>query len=119
MSSGSFYLGQVKRRSENYKVYLTFPTCSVTSLIHFDRRIAWKIVQSVAVAAGRRKVIRPVPMIEKVKGERTCGNSNPAFVFGPEPGCTLTSVLRTSVRICLVRPASSRWNAYLMILIAP
>ena len=74
----------------------------------------------VAVAAGRRKALSDTaryhgngPQIEEVKGEGTCGNSNPAFVFGPEPGCTLTSALRASVRICLARPASSCWIDYI------
>ena len=50
------------------------------------------------------------------KGQRwkDMWNSNPAFVFGPEPGCILTLALPASVRICPVRPASSCWIPYFL-----
>ena len=71
------------------------------------------------MAAGRRKVIRPI--ISMATGRRTkrskvkwhVGTAIQHSYLGPEPGCTLTSALRSAVRICPVRPASSCWIAYI------
>ena len=49
---------------------------------------------------------------QKHWGQKACRNCNAALVFGPEPGCFLNSALRASIRICLVRPASSCWIAF-------
>ena len=71
-------------------------------------------VRPIAMAAGLRKVIRS---LKRSKVREHVGTAIPAFVFGPEPGCILTSVLRASVRD-LPCPARAHPHARLLIYVS-